>query len=88
MSHLVLGWAMIILNQFKPVTKGYPTHLGILLYGLGLMNAAYDIAPDLVDPSEPLKRPEGIVTRSFCGLTGLTPSTSMCKCRSCSNRFI
>ena len=36
-----------------------------------LMNAAHDIAPDLVDPSEPLKRPEGIVTRSFCGLTGL-----------------
>ena len=39
-----------------------------------LMNAAHDIAPDLVDPSEPLKRPEGIVTRSFCGLTGLAPT--------------
>ena len=34
------------------------------------MNAAYDIAPDLVDPSEPLQMPEGIVTRSFCGTYG------------------
>ena len=40
------------------------------------MNAAHDIAPDLVDPSEPLKRPEGIVTRSFCGHYGSSPTTS------------
>ncbi|WP_394235582.1 transglycosylase domain-containing protein [Niallia oryzisoli] len=35
-----------------------------------LMNAAYDIAPELVDPSETLPMPEGIVTRTFCAVSG------------------
>lgn len=39
-----------------------------------LMNAAYDVAPDLVDPSESIKMPGGIVRRSFCGVSGLLPS--------------
>lgn len=39
-----------------------------------LMNAVYDLAPNLVDPPETVQRPPGIVTRSFCGLSGLLPS--------------
>ncbi|WP_428911301.1 transglycosylase domain-containing protein [Niallia sp. Krafla_26] len=39
-----------------------------------LMNAAYNIAPELVDPSENLPRPSGIVSRSFCAITGLAPT--------------
>ncbi|QVY63840.1 penicillin-binding protein [Cytobacillus gottheilii] len=39
-----------------------------------LMNAAYDIAPELVDPSESFKMPGGIVSRSFCAISGLLPS--------------
>ncbi|WP_071393818.1 transglycosylase domain-containing protein [Bacillus tuaregi] len=35
-----------------------------------LMNAAYDIAPELVDPSERQPMPEGIVTRTFCAVSG------------------
>lgn len=39
-----------------------------------LMNAAYDVAPDLVDPAETIKMPGGIVRRSFCAISGLLPS--------------
>lgn len=39
-----------------------------------LMNAAYDIAPELVDPSERFEMPGGIVRRSYCGASGLLPS--------------
>lgn len=39
-----------------------------------LMNAAYDVAPELVDPSETVKMPGGIVRRSFCAISGLLPS--------------
>ncbi|WP_078545061.1 transglycosylase domain-containing protein [Litchfieldia alkalitelluris] len=39
-----------------------------------LMNAAYDVRPELVDPEEPFKMPGGIVRRSYCVLSGLLPS--------------
>lgn len=39
-----------------------------------LMNAAYDISPELVDPAETFKMPGGIVRRSFCAVSGLLPS--------------
>lgn len=39
-----------------------------------LINAAYDIAPELVDPSETVKMPSGIISRSICALSGLLPS--------------
>ncbi|MFS0864521.1 transglycosylase domain-containing protein [Fredinandcohnia sp. 179-A 10B2 NHS] len=38
------------------------------------MNAVFDIRPDLVQPKENFKMPGGIVTRSYCGLSGLLPS--------------
>ncbi|MDQ0272138.1 transglycosylase domain-containing protein [Cytobacillus purgationiresistens] len=44
-----------------------------------LMNAAYDINPKLVDPSESFKRPDGIVSRSFCAISGLLPSEACSK---------
>lgn len=43
------------------------------------MNAAYDVAPDLVDPSESFKMPGGIVRRSFCAISGLLPSEACSK---------
>lgn len=39
-----------------------------------LINAAYDINPDLIDPPEPFKMPGGIVRRSICAISGLLPS--------------
>jgi penicillin-binding protein 1B len=39
-----------------------------------LLNAAYDINPELVDPAETFQMPGGIVTKSFCASSGLLPS--------------
>jgi len=39
-----------------------------------LLNAAYDINPDLVDPKENFKMPGGIVRKSYCAISGLLPS--------------
>lgn len=38
------------------------------------MNAVYDVKPELVKPNENFKMPGGIVSRSYCGLSGLLPS--------------
>ncbi|WP_036688720.1 transglycosylase domain-containing protein [Paucisalibacillus globulus] len=39
-----------------------------------LMNAASEIRPDLVAPSEKFKQPDGIVTRSVCATSGMLAS--------------
>jgi len=39
-----------------------------------LMNAAYDIKPELIAPKERFQMPGGIVKRSFCLVSGLLPS--------------
>ncbi|OCA91403.1 peptidoglycan glycosyltransferase [Bacillus sp. FJAT-27225] len=43
-----------------------------------LLNAAYDVNPNLVAPKAQFKRPNGIVTRSFCAISGTLPSEA-CK---------
>ncbi|MBS4176007.1 transglycosylase domain-containing protein [Lederbergia citrea] len=44
-----------------------------------LMNAAYDVAPDIVKPKESFKMPGGIVNRSYCAVSGLLPSEACSK---------
>lgn len=44
-----------------------------------LMNAAYAIKPELVDPAEGFKMPGGIVRRSYCAVSGLLPSEGCSK---------
>ncbi|QOY33871.1 transglycosylase domain-containing protein [Anaerobacillus isosaccharinicus] len=39
-----------------------------------LANAAYEVEPDYIAPSEGFKMPSGIVRQSFCGISGLLPS--------------
>src|SRR5690606_18163634 len=39
-----------------------------------LMNAAYDVDPELVAPKERFKMPGGIVNRSYCAVSGMLPS--------------
>jgi penicillin-binding protein 1B len=41
-----------------------------------LMNAAYDIKPELISPAESFPVPTGIVKRSFCAVSGLLPSAA------------
>lgn len=43
----------------------------------GLANAAYEIDPEYIAPSEGFKMPSGIVRQSFCGISGLLP-TELC----------
>lgn len=43
-----------------------------------LINSAAEINPELVTPSERFKRPEGIVERSYCAISGMLPS-ELCK---------
>lgn len=44
-----------------------------------LINAAYDINPELIAPKGQLKMPGGIVRRSFCAISGLLPSDACSK---------
>ncbi|SET80497.1 penicillin-binding protein [Oceanobacillus limi] len=39
-----------------------------------LVNAATEINPELMAPSERFKQPEGIVSRSYCAISGMLPS--------------
>jgi penicillin-binding protein 1B len=44
-----------------------------------LINAAYDIKPELISPAESFPVPAGIVKRSFCAVSGLLPSDACSK---------
>ncbi|WP_256204133.1 hypothetical protein [Planococcus faecalis] len=37
------------------------------------MNTTYQTVPDLVGAKSTFKQPEGVVTKSFCGISGLAP---------------
>lgn len=39
-----------------------------------MMNAMYDVSPELVDAPNSFSVPEGVVTKSFCGISGLAVS--------------
>lgn len=39
-----------------------------------IMNSTYDINPELTDPADGFKAPSGVVSRSFCSISGLAPS--------------
>ncbi|MFJ7934803.1 transglycosylase domain-containing protein [Sporosarcina sp. NPDC096371] len=41
-----------------------------------IMNAANEATPDLIGATSKFSQPEGVVTRSFCGISGLAPSAS------------
>lgn len=43
-----------------------------------IANAAYDVKPELVGTKKTFSRPVGVVTRSFCGISGNAPSEA-CK---------
>ncbi len=41
-----------------------------------LMNSIYDVNPEVVSSNEIFKQPENVVRASFCGISGLGPSTA------------
>ncbi|MEW4219359.1 transglycosylase domain-containing protein [Rossellomorea marisflavi] len=44
-----------------------------------LLNDTRDIDPELIDPDESFKEPDGIVKRSFCSISGMLPSEACSK---------
>jgi len=44
------------------------------MFWSNMMNAMYDVNPELVDAPNNFTAPEGVVTRSFCGISGLAVS--------------
>src|SRR5699024_8037680 len=50
----------------------------IIKFWSEMVNVAADINPDLVTPTDKFKRPEGIVERSYCAISGKLPS-ELCK---------
>lgn len=50
-----------------------PSNRANLLFAR-LMNAANAANPDVIGAADTFKRPEGVVTKSFCGISGLAPS--------------
>lgn len=46
----------------------------INMFWSNMMNAMYDVNPELVDASTNFTAPEGVVSRSFCGISGLAVS--------------
>ncbi|QFF99722.1 penicillin-binding protein [Psychrobacillus glaciei] len=44
------------------------------MFWSNMMNAMYDVNPGLVDAPNPFPVPKGVVTKSFCGISGLAPS--------------
>ncbi|WP_299089203.1 transglycosylase domain-containing protein [uncultured Metabacillus sp.] len=61
----------------KPLEQNYKgmsySKRNILLWAK-LMNAAYEANPELIAPKTRFQRPDGIVSRSYCTLTGELPS--------------
>ena len=39
-----------------------------------IMNAANEVTPEIVGATSRFKHPDGVVNRSFCGISGLAPS--------------
>lgn len=53
----------------------HPTTRTSMLFAR-LMNAANEVAPETIGAGSKFKRPEGVVDRSFCGISGLAPSAA------------
>ncbi|MFX3673150.1 MAG: transglycosylase domain-containing protein [Paenisporosarcina sp.] len=59
-------------NYLQPGTR-------VNLLWAQIMNSSYDVNPELVDPNVEFKAPSGVVSRSFCSISGLSPSDACTK---------
>ncbi|WOV88569.1 transglycosylase domain-containing protein [Sporosarcina oncorhynchi] len=51
----------------------HPTTRTSMLFAQ-ILNAANEVKPDLVGANSKFEKPEGVVTKDFCGISGLAPS--------------
>ncbi|WP_392454086.1 transglycosylase domain-containing protein [Chryseomicrobium aureum] len=57
-------------------TYGHPSVRSNTLWA-NIMNGLYDVNPELIAaPNKTFQRPEGVVERSFCSISGLAPSSA------------
>ncbi|KAB8138344.1 penicillin-binding protein [Gracilibacillus oryzae] len=69
--NVTLGsWMGYDYNQ--TLDTGYSTRNNV--FWAQLVNAATEIRPELMAPSQPFEQPGGIVSRSYCATSGLLPS--------------
>ncbi|MCR2821839.1 transglycosylase domain-containing protein [Lederbergia panacisoli] len=70
-------------NSNRSLSLGYSDTVSFRNYGIWakLMNAAYDVAPDIVKPKDNkrFEMPGGIVNRSYCAVSGMLPSEACSK---------
>ncbi|MET0786692.1 MAG: transglycosylase domain-containing protein [Paenisporosarcina sp.] len=59
-------------NYLQPGTR-------VNLLWARIMNSSYDVNPELVDPNVEFKAPKGVVSKSFCSISGLSPSDECSK---------
>lgn len=63
----------------KLYTRGsgqmHPTTRTSMLFGR-ILNSANEVRPDLVGAGSTFKQPEGVVSKPFCGISGLAPSAA------------
>ncbi|WP_252502601.1 transglycosylase domain-containing protein [Sporosarcina sp. Marseille-Q4943] len=63
----------------KLYTRGsgqmHPTTRTTMLFGR-LMNAANKVRPDIIGAASTFKQPKGVVSKPFCGISGLAPSAA------------
>ncbi|CAM5221884.1 peptidoglycan glycosyltransferase OS=Ureibacillus acetophenoni OX=614649 GN=SAMN05877842_102533 PE=4 SV=1 [Ureibacillus acetophenoni] len=62
------------LNQFNNTYYQPSTRVNMLW--ANLMNAVYDVNPELIGTSEKFTPPPGVVNAAFCGISGLAPSNA------------
>ncbi|HEX5564735.1 MAG TPA: transglycosylase domain-containing protein, partial [Sporosarcina sp.] len=53
----------------------HPTTRTTMLFGR-LMNKANEVRPDIIGAGSTFKQPEGVVSKAFCGISGLAPSAA------------
>ncbi|NYF25196.1 penicillin-binding protein [Sporosarcina sp. JAI121] len=53
----------------------HPTARTSMLFAR-IMNAANDVTPEIIGANSRFERPAGVVSRSFCGISGLAPSAA------------
>ena len=63
-------------KSLKGTYNGLEYNKRNIYYWADLINAAYKVDSKLVDPDKRFEMPGGIVSRSFCGVSGLLPSSS------------
>ncbi|WP_233523035.1 transglycosylase domain-containing protein [Peribacillus saganii] len=66
-------------KSLKGTYKGLEYNKRNLYIWADLVNAAYKVKPDLVDPKERFEMPGGIVRRSYCSISGSVPTDACFK---------